>query len=78
MDTQGGWMEFRILGPPQVLNGCEEVDLGSWKQRALLGLLLLNAGRVVHALVGGVRGTNEARCGCRVASMLIPLLRRIP
>ncbi len=40
-------MEYRILGPLEVLDGGRPVDLGAHKQRALLALLLLHVGRVV-------------------------------
>ena len=40
-------MEFRILGPLEVLSNGHPVDLGGQKQRALLALLLLEANRVV-------------------------------
>ena len=40
-------MEYRILGPLEVVDGTSSVRLGGGKQRALLAALLLNAGRVV-------------------------------
>jgi YVTN family beta-propeller protein len=40
-------LQFRILGPLEVLRGGAIVDLGPRKQRAVLALLLLNANRVV-------------------------------
>jgi DNA-binding SARP family transcriptional activator len=40
-------LEFRILGPLEVLEDGHAVALGGQKQRALLALLLLDAGRVV-------------------------------
>ena len=40
-------MEFRILGPLEVLDGGTPVRLAGRNQRALLALLLLNAGEVV-------------------------------
>jgi DNA-binding SARP family transcriptional activator len=40
-------MEFRILGPLEVLSDGQVVDLGGAKQRALLGVLLLDANSVV-------------------------------
>jgi DNA-binding SARP family transcriptional activator len=40
-------LEFRILGPTEVWNGDEQLQLGGPKQRAVLALLLLEAGRVV-------------------------------
>ena len=40
-------MQYRILGPLQVLDGDTDVPLGSPKERALLGVLLLHHGAVV-------------------------------
>jgi DNA-binding SARP family transcriptional activator len=40
-------MEFRILGPLEVVEDGRALSLGSRKQRALLALLLLHAGKVV-------------------------------
>ena len=40
-------MEFRVLGPLEAVAGGQTLDLGTPRQRALLGLLLLRAGEVV-------------------------------
>ena len=40
-------MEFRILGPLEVLADGHRIDLGPYKQRALLALLLIHVDRVV-------------------------------
>ena len=40
-------LEFRILGPLEVRRLGEPIDLGGAKQRALLGVLLLNVNKVV-------------------------------
>ena len=40
-------MEFRILGPLEVLSDGRTLDLGGQKQRALLAMLLVEANRVV-------------------------------
>jgi DNA-binding SARP family transcriptional activator len=40
-------MDFRILGPLEVLSDGQAVDLGGAKQRALLAVLLLYANHVV-------------------------------
>lgn len=40
-------MEFRILGPTEVLSSGQPLSLGGSKQRALLGMLLLHANEVV-------------------------------
>lgn len=42
-------MEFRILGPLEVLDDGRTVDVGAAKQRALLAVLLLEANRVVSS-----------------------------
>jgi DNA-binding SARP family transcriptional activator len=42
-------MEFRILGPLEVLDDGRVVDVGAAKQRALLAVLLLNANHVVSS-----------------------------
>jgi DNA-binding SARP family transcriptional activator len=42
-------MEFRILGPLEVVSNGEALDLGGLKQRALLAVLLLNANEVVSS-----------------------------
>ncbi len=42
-------MEFRVLGPLEVLSDGRALDLGGQKQRALLALLLLEANRVVSS-----------------------------
>jgi predicted ATPase/DNA-binding SARP family transcriptional activator len=40
-------VEFRVLGPLEVVAGGQPLDLGTPRQRALLGLLLVHAGEVV-------------------------------
>jgi len=40
-------LEFRILGPLEVVDGERPVPLGGPKQRATLAILLLNANRVI-------------------------------
>lgn len=40
-------MQFRVLGPLEAVRDGEVVDLGPRKQREVLSLLLMNAGRVV-------------------------------
>ena len=42
-------MDYRILGPLEVCDGDRKLRLGGDKQRALLALLLLQAGEVVSA-----------------------------
>jgi DNA-binding SARP family transcriptional activator len=42
-------MEFRILGPLEVVENGQALDLGAQKQRAMFAMLLLNANEVVSA-----------------------------
>ena len=42
-------MEFRILGPLEVVAAGQPLDLGTPRQRALLALLLVQAGGVVSS-----------------------------
>ena len=42
-------MEFRILGPLEVLDGDRGLELGGQRQRSLLALLLLHANQVVSS-----------------------------
>ena len=63
-------MEFGILGPLEARSGGEPVDLGPYKQRALLALLLLHVDRVVPTdrileETGATTGrARRRRCGC--------------
>ena len=46
-DGRGERLQYRLLGPVEVMRGDDIVDLGVLKQRALLALLLINANEVV-------------------------------
>jgi DNA-binding SARP family transcriptional activator len=56
-------VEFRILGPLEVVDEGHPVRLGGRNQRALLALLLLNAGEVVSTdrLIDALWGENPPR-----------------
>ena len=49
LTRHGGQMEFRILGPLEVLDGDRAVELPGQRQRSLLALLLLHANQVVSS-----------------------------
>jgi DNA-binding response OmpR family regulator len=64
-------MEYRVLGPFEVLDGDRAVELGGEKPRALLAILLLHRNQVVSAdrlideLWGGVTaGERAAHAAC--------------
>jgi DNA-binding SARP family transcriptional activator len=54
-------LEFRLLGPVEVLRADEALNLGGERQRALLALLLLRAGETVSAdvLLEAVFGSSS-------------------
>ncbi len=68
-------MDFRILGPLDVRDGDRQVALGGARQRALLGLLLLNANEVVSSdrLLEELWGGKE---GGKVLQVAISRLRK--
>jgi predicted ATPase/DNA-binding SARP family transcriptional activator len=69
-------IEFRVLGPLEVLVDGEPVHLGGPKQRAVLALLLLGAGRPISAerLIEEVWGDQERG---RALQVYVSELRRI-
>lgn len=56
--TEGGVVEFLILGPLEVRDGTRVIPLGGAKPRAALAILLLNANQVVSRdrLIDGIWG----------------------
>jgi DNA-binding SARP family transcriptional activator len=71
--------EYRLLGPVEVLLGGSPVRLGGAKQRAVLVLLLLDAGRVVSAdrLVDGVWLDDPPRTARAVLQVYVSELRKL-
>jgi DNA-binding SARP family transcriptional activator len=60
-------MEYRVLGPLEILDGDRPLSLGGAKQRALLALLVLNANRVVsrERLISALWGDDPPETGWR-------------
>ncbi|MET8461475.1 winged helix-turn-helix domain-containing protein [Micromonospora zamorensis] len=72
-------MRFRILGPTQVvLADGREVPVGGPRLRALLALLLLDAGRVVSAerLIDGLYGEHPPRGAANALQSQVSRLRQ--
>lgn len=71
-------MEFRVLGPLEVLEGGRTVPLGGTKQRAVLAMLLLRANTLVHAdaLVEAVWGERPPPRARAVLHVYLANLRK--
>jgi YVTN family beta-propeller protein len=71
-------MEFRILGPIEVVEDGERLPLGGTKQRALLALLVLNADRVVASdrLIDALWGESAPDGATHTLQVYISQLRK--
>ncbi len=71
-------MEFRVLGPLEVLDGDEPIPLAAGKQRALLANLLLNANRVVATsrLVDDLWGERVPDTAVKALQVYVSKLRK--
>ena len=71
-------LRFEILGDVRALRGDEPVELGPAKQRAVLAVLLLHAGRPVptHQIVDAVWGDEPPENGANVVQKYVAGLRR--
>lgn len=71
-------MEFRILGPLEVVADGAPVAIGSAKQRTLLGVLLLHAHEVVStdALVDALWGERPPATAGKLVQVYVSQLRR--
>jgi DNA-binding SARP family transcriptional activator len=75
----GAAVRFEILGDLRVLRDSTPVDLGPAKQRAVLAVLLLHAGRPVptHQIVDAVWGDEPPENGANVVQKYVAGLRRV-
>ncbi|MEA3510211.1 MAG: BTAD domain-containing putative transcriptional regulator [Actinomycetota bacterium] len=71
-------MEFRILGPIEVLDDGTPIELGAPKQRAVLAVLLLHVNEVVSAdrLVDLVWGEDPPRTAAHSVQIYVSELRK--
>jgi len=72
-------VEFRILGPLEVVDESGAIALGGQKQRALLGLLLVRAGEVVATdrLIDQLWGEPPPRTAATSLQNLVSQLRKL-
>ncbi len=71
-------MEFRLLGPLEVLDGDRSLQLGRGHQRALFALLLLNANEVVSTdrLIDELWGESPPRTVLKSIQVYVSRLRK--
>src|SRR6476646_4747953 len=71
-------MEFRVLGPVEVLQDGRQLRLGGPKQRVLLALLLLNANEVVSRdrLIDGLWGERPPPSAAHTLENYVSRLRK--
>ena len=71
-------MEFRVLGPLEVVDGERAIELGGSKQRSVLAMLVLRAGRVVstEALVDGLWGDTPPATASKSLQVYVSRLRK--
>src|SRR4051794_7613733 len=72
-------LRFEILGEVRALRAGAPIDLGPAKQRAVLAVLLLQAGRPVptHQIVDAVWGDDPPENGANVVQKYVAGLRRV-
>ncbi|GAB1818061.1 AfsR/SARP family transcriptional regulator [Herbidospora sp. RD11066] len=72
-------MEFRVLGPLEVVVGDDRLDLGSNRQQTVLAVLLLepNRGVTIGRLVEAVYGDNPPNTSRSQVQICISALRRL-
>ena len=72
------WVEFRILGPLEVLDGGMPIPLGTLKERAVLAVLLLRANEVVtpERLIDDLWGASPPPTARKALSVYLSKLRK--
>jgi DNA-binding SARP family transcriptional activator len=72
-------MDFRILGPLEVLENGRAINVGGAKQRALLAVLLLNANRVVSGddLLEALWGEHAPETAHKALLVYVSQLRKV-
>jgi DNA-binding SARP family transcriptional activator/DNA-binding beta-propeller fold protein YncE len=76
---EGALIEFRLLGPIEVVDGERRLDLGAPKQRALLAILLLHRGELVSVdrLVDELWGERPPSAATKNVQVYVSRLRKL-
>jgi DNA-binding SARP family transcriptional activator len=77
--SQSGIVEFRILGPLEVVQSGRAIRLGGARQRTLLALLLTRANEVVSVdrLIDALWGVNPPRAAANALQYHVSQLRKL-
>ncbi len=72
-------LEFRILGPLEVVQAGRPLPLGGRKQRAMLAVLLMHANEVVSSdrLIDDVWGERSPRTAASAVQVYVSCLRKL-
>jgi predicted ATPase/DNA-binding SARP family transcriptional activator len=72
-------LEFKLLGPLEVALDGRRLAVGGWRQRALLGLLLLHANQVVsrESLIDGLWGDRKPDTAANSLQVAVHALRKV-
>src|SRR4029079_14237689 len=72
-------MEFRILGPLEVVEGDRQISLGGRKPRALLAMLILRRGQIVSVdeLVEALWGDDQPKTAEHSVQVYVSELRKV-
>ena len=72
-------IEFGLLGPLEVVLDSRRLAVGGWRQRALLGLLLLHANQVVprESLIEGLWGERQPDTAANSLQVAVHALRKV-
>jgi DNA-binding SARP family transcriptional activator len=75
----GGELRFQVLGPVRAWLGPDELELGTPRQRAILGVLLLRGGRPASPdqLISAVWGPAPPRAAVGMIRSYVSRLRRV-
>jgi class 3 adenylate cyclase len=76
--SKGAAMEFRILGPLEVVENGQQINLGGAKHRALLAILLLHANEVVSTdrLIDALWEKEAPQTGRKALQVYVSQLRK--
>src|SRR3974377_1714619 len=72
-------LEFRLLGPFDVLRGGRSIDLGADRQRALLALLVLHANEIIPSgrLIEELWGERPPDSARNMVQVYVSRLRKV-